>query len=86
MSDTPQAGAVYARIIRAQKRGLGVHLSADEVAAFLADDAVIMAALGGDGSDGSGPPEWLTPMERRRFIDPDCMTYDNVFEPRRSPS
>lgn len=74
-------GAVYAKIIRAQKRGAGIRLTADEVRAIQVDDAIITSALGGDTDDG--PPPWLTPTERRRFLDENTPCYDNIFEPGR---
>lgn len=82
-------GAVYAKILRAGLRGRGVYLTAEEVSAagILNDDAAIMCAIGGDGP--GGPPEWLTPTERLRFVaattDADCGEdlYLNLFRPGR---
>lgn len=84
------AGAVYARILRAILRGEGIRLTADELDAsgIDHDDAAIMAAIGGDGPNAE-PPEWLTPTERRRFIaavnDADCeeSLYLGLFRPGR---
>jgi hypothetical protein len=74
--------AVYARMLRAYWRGEGIRLTNEDLALFVHDDALIMAALGGD-SDTSELPDWLTPTERKRIESGDA-GYMDVFKPGRS--
>lgn len=76
-----KAGDIYARIIRAAHRGDGIRLSAEDVYTISHDDALIMAALGGD-RDGE-PAQWLTPAERRRILSSEESAYRHIFRPGR---